>query len=156
MIMLLCSAFFGACAALLGYEAFTNDRGLILNGIIEFGPFGATVFYWILAVSSLLFVLVGLWTIFTMFYHGIPDVVLTEDSVSFPIGFPVKRNFTLPYAEISGLSHTEINGQRFLYLHTAKKKFYILLNWLSPKTAEVELQHELANRLSLFTDRTKE
>jgi hypothetical protein len=153
--MLLCSLFFGAYTAVLGYKAVTNDRGLILNGIIEFGAFGATAFYWILTVLSVLFGLVSLWTIFTTFVHGVPDVVLAENSISFPVGFPVKRKFTLPYSEIAGLSQTELNGQRFLFLHTATKKYSIVLNWLAPKSDELELQKELAIRLAEMSERTK-
>ena len=147
-VMLLCGLFFGVCAAVLGHKASTNTRGLILNGIIEFDPSGASIFYWVLTVFSFLFVLAAGWTIVTTLVHGVPDVVLTDDAISFPAGFPVKRPFRLPYSEITGLSRSEVSGQRFLMLHTATKKHHVVLNWLGSKEAEVALPQELAQRLS--------
>lgn len=148
MVTLLCGLFFGACAAVLGHMASANTRGLILNGIIDLGPAGASTFYWALTALSVLFVLAAGWAIFTTLVHGVPDVVLTDDAISFPIGFPTKRSFRLPYSDITGLSRSEVNGQRFLTLHTATKKHHIVLNWLGSKDAEVALPHELAQRLS--------
>ena len=147
-VMLLCCLFFGACAAVIGQKASTNTRGLILNGIIEFSPSSASVFYWVLAVLSVLFVVAGGWTILTTFIHGVPDVVLTDDAISFPVGFPVNRAFSLPYSQITGLSQSEVSGQRFLMLHTATKKHHIVLNWLESKDAEAALPQELAQRLA--------
>jgi hypothetical protein len=146
--MLLCGLFFGVCAAVLGHKASTNTRGLILNGVIELDPSSASIFYWVLTVVSLLFVFVTGWTIVTTLVHGVPDVVLTDDAISFPVGFPVKRPFRLPYSEITGLSRSEVSGQRFLMLHTATKKHHVVLNWLGSKAAEVALPQELAQRLS--------
>jgi len=52
--------FFAVCALVIAEEAATNDRGLILEGIFRFSPHGATVFYWVLAGLSALFVLAAL------------------------------------------------------------------------------------------------
>ena len=147
-VMLLGGLFFGACAAVLGHEASTNTRGLILNGIIELSPSGASTFYWVLAALSTLFVLVAGWMIVTTLVHGVPDVVLTNEGISFPVGFPIKRPFTLPYSEITRLSQSEVSGQRLLMLHTAAKKHHIVLNWLGSRDSEVALTRELAQRIS--------
>ena len=146
--MLLCSVFFGACAAGLGHKASTNTRGLILNGIIAFSPSGTSIFYWTLTAVSVLFVAAACWMIITTLVHGVPDVVLTTDAISFPSGFPIKRAFCLPYSQITGLSQSEVSGQRFLMLHTAGKNHHIVLNWLGSKDAEVALPRELAHRLA--------
>ncbi len=37
----------------MGNVALTDDRGLILNRIIEFSPQGATIFYWVVAIAAL-------------------------------------------------------------------------------------------------------
>ena len=58
-VMLGCVAFFGLIAAGMTYEAITNDRGLILNGI-PLSPRGATIFYAVVAGVCALFVLAGL------------------------------------------------------------------------------------------------
>jgi hypothetical protein len=88
------------------------------------------------------------WTIFTTFVHGIPDIVLSHDAISFPVGFAIKRALRLPYAEITGFSRSEVSGQRFLTLHTSNKKYHIVLNWLGTKEAETALLHEVGQRLS--------
>lgn len=57
---------FGACAVFFYVRATNNDRGLILNGIIEMGPEGADRFYAILGILSAgmaLMGLVGTWRI---------------------------------------------------------------------------------------------
>lgn len=147
-VMLLCGLFFGAGTAVLAWKAQTNDRGLILNGLIEFSQNGATIFYWVLAVVSALFVVTAAWTIFTTLVHGVPDVTLSNESISFPVGFPVKRAMTLPLSQIENLSRAEVNGQRFLMLHSAGKKHHISLNWLESKEAGQRLEEELRRRLS--------
>ena len=146
--MLLCGLFFGACAAVMAQKASTNTKGLILNGIIEFSPSSASVFYWVLAVLSVLFVVAGGLTLLTTLIHGVPDVVLTGDAISFPVGFPIKRAFSLPYSQITGLSQSEVSGQRVLMLHTATKKHHIVLNWLGSRGAEAALLQALAQRLA--------
>ncbi|WP_437964649.1 hypothetical protein WMF04_33840 [Sorangium sp. So ce260] len=50
--LLLSGVFFAICAAVLAHRAHTNDRGLILNGIIHFEHGGADVFYAVLAILS--------------------------------------------------------------------------------------------------------
>ncbi|WP_437285035.1 hypothetical protein [Sorangium sp. So ce406] len=51
-VLLLSALFFAACAAVLAHRALTNDRGLILNGIIPLERGGADVFYAVLALLS--------------------------------------------------------------------------------------------------------
>jgi hypothetical protein len=51
-----CALFFGAGALVLAAKANGNDRGLIINGIIELSPGAATVFYWALAGLGVAFV----------------------------------------------------------------------------------------------------
>lgn len=147
-IMLLCGLFFCACAAGLGYQACTNTRGLILNGIIEFTASEASILYWILTVFSVLFVLAAALIMTSTLIYGVPDVVLTDDSISFPVGFLKKRPYSLPYSQITGLSQSETNGQRFLVLRTATKTHHIILNWLGSKDAEFTLLQELNKRLT--------
>jgi hypothetical protein len=43
---------FGAAAAYLFYRASTNDRGLILNGLIHLDPSGAGTFFVVLGLLS--------------------------------------------------------------------------------------------------------
>jgi hypothetical protein len=57
--IVLCAGFFGLSAAVLGAKAANNDRGLIINHVIELGPEGATTFYWALTALSVGFVAIS-------------------------------------------------------------------------------------------------
>lgn len=59
VVIALCAVFFGAGAAILGYIAATNDRGLVINGILPLSRDGATVFDWSLCALSIGFVVIA-------------------------------------------------------------------------------------------------
>ena len=140
--------FFGLCACVLAWKATTNDRGLILNGLIYFSQAGATTFYWVLAALSTVFVAAAIWIVASTLIVGVPDIALTDQAISIPAGFPIKRPLSIPFAEITGLSRSEISGQQFLVLHTKSKKHHIVLNWLASAEIGRELDAEIASRLS--------
>ncbi len=148
VVMLLSGLFFVACAAVLICQALTTRRGLSLFGLIELRPAGAGVFCWILGGLACLFVLTAIWTVFTTFVHGIPDVVVTRDAISFPVGFPTKKPFTLPFSEVTAISTSHVSGQRFLTLQTRTKKHHIALNWLGSRAAAESLVDAVAKRLA--------
>jgi len=134
--IILCVLFFGACAAVLGWKAATNDRGLILNGIFTFSEGGASIFYWILAALSVGFVLIGfLLTIQRAI--GSVSLEITDSWVSIPHGFIKKKITKVEFADVTDLSETEVQGQRFFYLHTPKKK-YCLNRALMPSKDQYE------------------
>ncbi len=137
--LILALLLFGVMAALMGHEAMHNTRGLIINGIIHLGPAGATNFYWLMALASGAFVVIAVLTMISALAHGIPDIILQQDAITFPSGFPVKRPFLLPYSQITGLSLRTQNRQRSLILHTRIKDRAIALNWLRNKKPEQEL-----------------
>lgn len=145
--MLLCMVFFGVGVWILAWKAMTNDRGLVISGLIHFSQPGATFFYWALAAVSMLFVITVLWVLISIAIFGCPDVVLTADSISIPAGFPIKRPLTIRYAEITALSKSQINGQRFLLMQTAAKNHHLVLNWLASKEVEQEVESELVRRM---------
>src|ERR1044072_8583305 len=58
-VILACATFFGLCAAVLGNKARTNNRGLIISGMIELSVDGATTFYWVLCFFGVCFVLIA-------------------------------------------------------------------------------------------------
>src|SRR5258708_29914814 len=82
-VIILCALFFGACALVLGAKANANDRGLIINGIIELSAGGATVFYWVLAALSIGFVVIaGFFAIVLLTIHQ--RITLTNTSITIP------------------------------------------------------------------------
>jgi hypothetical protein len=124
-----CAAFFGAIAAFMGYKAFHNDRGLIINGIITLGPAGATVFYWAVAGSSAMFVVGAI--LLTVRRLANPQTLeLTEDGILLPHGFLQTRTTRIPYAEVKRVWEVQVSGQTFLYVATGERRFSIMASLL--------------------------
>ncbi len=134
--MALCILFFGACAAVLGSKAFSNDRGLVLNGIITFSENGAATFYWVLTALSLGFVIIGGLAIIQRAF-GSQTLEITDSSVRIPLGFVKKTTKEVEFADVINFSETEVQGQRFFYLHTPLKK-YCLNRALMPSNEAYE------------------
>jgi len=131
-IIVLCALFFGGCAFILGAEANGNDRGLILNGIIEFSPGGATIFYWVLAVLSFGFVvLAGFLAIVRLVVHQ--RIVLTESSITVPRSRWSSEEVPVPFGEILEMSASEVSGQRFLTIAYSSGKFTLTASMLPRK-----------------------
>ncbi|MCX6847834.1 MAG: hypothetical protein NTY98_02840 [Verrucomicrobia bacterium] len=143
---------FGVGAAVLGWIAHTNDRGLVLNGGIRFNVEGATFFYWVMAGLFALVVLLIVGIVLITLLHGVPDIVLTAESISFPLGFPVKRAFALPLSEIKKIRVFKVSGQRLMEMQTAARTHGIALNWLESKEAAEHLTDVLNERWSAMQD----
>lgn len=94
-------------------EAASNDRGLIINGIIELSTSGATTFY--LVFSWLLFALVTPVAFLLIARLLNPQtLVLADDGLYLPKR-PWSREPTLiRYGDIRGVLAYEINGQQLL------------------------------------------
>lgn len=58
--MLFGTLFFGFCAASLGLEAYSNNKGLIIDRLIHLSPQGATTVYSVLSGASLNFTIMGI------------------------------------------------------------------------------------------------
>jgi hypothetical protein len=135
--------FFAACAAVLAHEADTNDRGLIINRIIELSPSQATVFYWVLAGLSVLFVIGGLFMLVRSFAAP-RRVSLTRDSLISPKAGFSKQVLTIPYASIRKLEVTKVQRQRFLMVYYDKHKISIPQSLLPNQAAFDELYNKLS------------
>ncbi len=134
--IILCILFFSACAAVLGWEAATNDRGLILNGIFTLSENGASNFYWVLAALSVGFVFMGV-LIAVQRLTGSLSLQITDSAVHIPSGF-IKKNITeVAFSDVINLSETAVQGQRLFCLHTPKKKYH-LNRALMPSKADYE------------------
>ena len=146
--MLMCIFFFSLCAAVLGFKAVTNDRGLILNGIFTFSEHGASVFYWILTATSLAFVAMGVLLIVQR-ATGVLNLELTENELRIPSGFIKKTLIYVSLSEITRISEMEVHGQRFLYLHTAAKKFCVNRSFMPSKESYNEFKELIENTIAI-------
>lgn len=115
-LMLLVVIFFAACAAVLGNMAISNDRGLIINGIISMGDQGATIFYAILTLLSTGFVVAGALGVWSG-VRSTRTVQLTQDAVICPKSGLSKTIITVPYENITALETSAVQKQVFLHVH---------------------------------------
>jgi hypothetical protein len=103
--LLLSALFFAVCAAVLAYRAHTNDRGLILNGILHFEPGGADVFYAVLAILSGAFCAFGVLAAARFALLKEFRIVLGARSITLPSMRPLQgaREVTVPLDRIEAV-----------------------------------------------------
>jgi hypothetical protein len=113
--------FFGAAAIFFEVMAHSNDRGLVINGIIKLSPLGATVFYWVLAVCSLGFVLMSIAIFIHLTFYS-QKIVLTLEALIVPKSRWSFENITISYSSIIEIRITQVRSQRFMKItHQAGK-----------------------------------
>jgi hypothetical protein len=131
-IIILTALFFGTCAFVLGASANSNDRGVIINGIIELSADSATVFYWVLAGLSIGFVVVaGLLAMMRLTVHQ--RIALSETSITIPRSRWSSEEVEVPFGDIIELSASEVSGHRFLKIVYNGGKFTLAASMLSRK-----------------------
>lgn len=147
-LMLLAAAFFGATAVILGYVAVTNDRGLILNRIIDFSASSASIFYGVLCIFSL--GLVGLGIRGAVASLGEPNrITLGGTEISAPKNAMSKTMIAIPYSEIINISEKVVQKQAFLVVQSRQKKIEISRSSLASKGKFLELREALIQRIPL-------
>lgn len=139
--------FFGVCTAVLYHKAKTNDRGLILNGIIEFQENGAATFFWILTACSAIFVILGIIMIIQKIKKNIP-ITISDDQISIPYGFVKKTIYHVLFKDINRIEEASISGQEFLYIYTEDKRHYITKDMIQTKDEYNEIVETLTNQLN--------
>jgi hypothetical protein len=145
--MALASSFFAACALGMVYAARTNDRGLILNGIIEFSPSGATTFYWWVAGVSALFVLAGLSGL-AMSVLGAQRLRLTATEIAAPRSVFSREATIVPLADVEAIDVQSIQRQRLMNIRHRRGKLSIMQSFLPGAAAFDELHHALEERIA--------
>lgn len=144
-VMALAALFFAGIGVVIFKRAQTNDRGLIINGIIHFETGGATVFYWILTAFCAGFVLVAMLGLIRAF--GKPrEVVLDDRTLSAPRNGISRTIVTVPLTSITGIDFSEVSRQRFLDIRHTHGKLSIPASML-PSANDIQLlAMEIAER----------
>jgi hypothetical protein len=127
--MILAGGFFALCGSFYIYKAITNDRGLIINGIIELGPTGATAFYAVLATLSALFVVVAV----IAMVHGLlrePVLTLADDHIVVPGSLLRRQPRRIDFGTVTKTSIQSVHRQRFLTIWSTQGKVAIARSML--------------------------
>jgi len=139
---------FGACLAVFIWKATTNDRGLILNGIIEFSEMGATTFYWVLAFVSFLFVAILLVSLLIGLFGKPKELKFTENYVIVPGGAIFNRQEKhVLYSDISNASEMDASGTMTVTLLTKSGKKVSFNNRMFKSKAEFEVARALVQKI---------
>lgn len=140
MMILLGGGFFTACALFIGIKACGNQEGLVINGILQLGPNGATIFYWILCGLSIGFVAIAGMLIF----HRLAcdqRIAFTSNAILLPASPWSKEETTIPFNEIVKLASAEVSGQRFLYLYRNNNTKFTITGSLLPSKQSFDEIH---------------
>ena len=109
------SFFFAISALVFTYECAVNDRGLVINEVIPFTPFGATVFYGFVAGASMFCVGLG---VRLSFRRG--RIAFGKDGFLMPKPWWSFEEKYVPYRDLRGFflraNGSAITGASLLYV----------------------------------------
>lgn len=143
---LLVGAFFALCAIVLVHMARTNDRGMVINHIIELDPAWARGVLWALAACAVAFVLVALVSIASALGQE-RWIVLDKHAVTAPpFGFSKKQR-RIAFADVADLRLRQVHRQRFVEIVGSDgRKLSVPASMLSSQAEFDRLLDELARR----------
>jgi hypothetical protein len=145
---ILCAVlFFGSGAIFFRAQAVTNDRGLILNGIVTLSEQGATWFYWALATLSSGFVLAGiLMVVHRLVYRQ--RVVFKATLMTAPKSRWSSSEIDIPYHDILQVSRKSFKGQHRLEIIHTGGRYIISAIMLASRDTFDEVSLVLADRVN--------
>lgn len=117
--------FFGLCAMVLFWRALTNQRGLVIEGLIHLGPSVARGFYGVLCAASLGFVAIAC---FLLVVHSgrAHEVVVDDSGITTPgPAWRLDARRSVKFADITEIREQKISGQHFITLMTPEHKVWI-------------------------------
>ena len=110
--------FFGACTPVM-LHLLLDPRGVIINGIIDLGPFGANVFFGVLLCVTLGLVALGAMGLIASF-SGNRTITVDLNAFTAPAS-PISRKTTrMAFADIKNMSMTEAQGYEWVTIKDRK------------------------------------
>ncbi len=141
------TVFFGLGTLFLGAEAWHNERGLVIERIIELGLKVATAFYWVCCGCC-----GGAWAFFMFLaWHQTvvkQRLVFGATAMRVPASRWSAEEKEIAYRDISAIAEAQFSGQRFLYVIHSSGKFIITSAWLPSKAAFDEIYKLLAAKIN--------
>jgi hypothetical protein len=145
-MIVFCGAFFALCTAVIASKAANNDRGVVINHIIELGPEGATTFYWGLAALCAAFVVIAVF----LAYHRVvfkQSLLFGPAVLIVPASQWSRAQKEIAYRDIHKLSERSVYGQRFLIIACAGGKYTVNASMLPSKSAFEEVRELLNTKI---------
>ena len=143
--VLLGAAFFGVIAVFAAHEALTNDRGLIINGLIELSVGGATIFYWCMAAVSAAFVAVTI-PMFVVGLIGKSVLTLTATDLAAPRSIFSRRPTVIRLSDIKQIVVQTVQKQRFMTVYHSAGNLSIAQSMLPSRAAFDDIHAALMAR----------
>jgi len=139
--------FFGLCAGGMGYVAFTNEQGLILNRIFEFSVEGASIFYWVVSSTSLIFVLAGI-LVLAKSFTAEREIVISEEHITSPKSGFSKKSIVVKYKDIISITIQTVQKTKIINIVHKGGKLSIPNTMLPNKQAYESLLNQLQSRIN--------
>jgi hypothetical protein len=127
-------------------DALTNDRGLIIDGVIHLSAHGATVFYWVGAVLMGSMTLMGGPVLVLSALRG-HRIVLTSTTLAVPKAGYSSQATTIPLTDIQRLWLQTTYKQQLLHIYHRGGKLTVVRSWLPSNAAFEALCSELARHV---------
>jgi hypothetical protein len=108
------------------HVAFTNNQGLIINGIIRLGPTGATILFTALAILfAAAFILTA--AVALQCFINPHSIEIRPDGIVFWNGWFTSKPTFVPFAAIQGVGHQQNvkGGPRVMVIAAGNKKYRI-------------------------------
>jgi hypothetical protein len=145
-LIVFCAVLFGLVAVILGAKAYGNDRGVIINRVIELSPSGATTFYWVLCACSVGFVTIAAF----LACHRLifrQRIAFSPTALLVPASRWSSAEQQIGYRDIQVLSRVQVSGQRFLYVTHSGGQYAITASMLPSKAVCEEVCELLASKV---------
>lgn len=139
--------FFSACTVSLFMDAQENNRGAIINHLIELDTSETSIFLYILSGLTFLFVVIGIIMVIAKLRGQKNFIELNSDNISIITSSRFKPGAVIPYESIIDVYEVKISGQVFLYIKTDKKKYSIGRFLMPSKNDYEELHQFLLNKV---------
>lgn len=139
---------FGGCAAFFYFKATNNDRGLILNGLIEMGREGADWFYAILGLLSGAMAAAGLLGSWRISQIKNFQIELGRKEMTLPVG-PLFRTplVTVPYDRIDSVELLGAGDKSTVIIREGEQAYSVSGRWIAEGWTAQQILEEVIARV---------
>ncbi|HEB86009.1 MAG TPA: hypothetical protein ENI68_03195 [Gammaproteobacteria bacterium] len=147
VVFILSSVVLAGIAVGMAYIAYTNEQGLILNGIIELSIEGATVFHWSLAVACGTLAIFGAVAVVGASTSK-REIIVSGNIISAPKSGFSKKIIMINLAEVTDVNIQSVQKQKFLNIIHPSKKLAIPQAMLTSKQLFEKLTELVVSRVN--------